>query len=117
MTTALPFFARHSPPSTAGFGAASRNRKVGERLGRGESLAAILASLPEVAEGVSSAPAALRLARTARVEAPIIEAVVSVLDGALTPLEALMALLSLPIGEERKKATTAPAASATPGGN
>ena len=120
-----------SPDSVAGlsgvgdlmltcFGAASRNRRVGERLGRGETLAAILASLPEVAEGVSTAPAALRLARAARVDAPIIEAVVSVLDGALTPLEALMALLSLPIGTEQKAALApAPAAAtaaAAPGG-
>ena len=99
------------------FGAASRNRRVGERLGRGESLAAILASLPEVAEGVSTAPAALRLARAARVDAPIIEAVVAVLEGALTPLEALMALLSIPIGTEQKAAPAPPAAGgAAPGG-
>ena len=96
------------------FGAASRNRKVGERLGRGETLAAILASLPEVAEGVSTAPAALRLAQSVSVDAPIIQAVVSVLEGALTPLEALMALLSLPIGDERKT-VPAPAVPSAPG--
>lgn len=83
------------------FGRASRNRTVGVRLGRGESLPAILASLTEVAEGVATAPVALRLARSLGVAAPILEAIAAVLEGAIAPISALMALLELPTGEER----------------
>ena len=83
------------------FGRASRNRTVGVRLGRGESLRAILATLTEVAEGVATAPVALRLARSLRVDTPIIEAVCAVLTGAAAPISALMALLQVPTGEER----------------
>ena len=36
------------------FGKASRNRSVGVRLGRGESLASVMASMTEVAEGVAT---------------------------------------------------------------
>lgn len=84
------------------FGKSSRNRSVGVRLGRGEKLEDILASLTEVAEGVSTAPAALRLAQSKGIPCPIIEAVCGVLDGKLlSPLPALMALLAMPVGEER----------------
>ena len=74
---------------------------MGVRLGRGESLADVMGSMTEVAEGVATAPAALKLARQHRIDTPIVEAVVAVLDGTLTsPLPALMALLALPVGEE-----------------
>lgn len=83
------------------FGASSRNRSVGVRLGKGEPLADIMASMTEVAEGVATAPAALKLAQKHHVHAPIIEAVVAVLTGAVeAPLPALMALMSIPPGAE-----------------
>ena len=56
-------------------GEASRNRTVGVRLGRGESLASILADMSAVAEGVKTAQAAHDLARREGVEMPIIEQV------------------------------------------
>jgi glycerol-3-phosphate dehydrogenase len=84
------------------FGRLSRNRSVGVRLGKGETLAAIQATMSEVAEGVATAPAALKLARKHGIACPIIEAVVGVLEGRMpSPLPALMALLSLPAGEEK----------------
>ena len=82
------------------FGNASRNRSVGERIGRGEAVADVIASLTEAAEGVATAPAALALARRHGVSVPIIEAVVAVLQGIATPMSALMALLSVEAREE-----------------
>lgn len=95
------------------FGASSRNRSVGVRLGKGEPLADIMASMTEVAEGVATAPAALKLAQKHHVHAPIIEAVVAVLTGAVeAPLPALMALMSIPPGAEGSSLHAASFASA-----
>ncbi len=59
----------------------SRNRAVGERLGRGEKLSEILASTEKVAEGVPTTEAVLQLAAEKGVELPIAEAVGRVLSG------------------------------------
>jgi len=60
----------------------SRNRRVGERLGRGEKLADILAGMAQVAEGVTTAAAILELAAQHGVELPIAESVGKILSGA-----------------------------------
>ncbi|MBI5059260.1 NAD(P)-dependent glycerol-3-phosphate dehydrogenase [candidate division KSB1 bacterium] len=57
----------------------SRNRTVGERIGRGESLDQVLASMTQVAEGVWTARAALELAAQHRIEMPITTAVSEIL--------------------------------------
>jgi len=62
---------------------ASRNRTVGERLGRGERLDAIVASMDMVAEGVRAAPLLADLAHRHGVDMPMVRAVVAVTrDGA-----------------------------------
>ena len=66
-------------------GGLSRNRSVGQRLGRGESLDEILGSMREVVEGVRTAPAAAELARTLHVEIPITEAITMLLAGEKDP--------------------------------
>ena len=86
------------------FGRQSRNRMVGVRLGRGEALGDIMRSMEEVAEGVTTAPVALRLALRCGVRVPLIEAITAVLEGTLTPLSALMALLTVPTHYEREAA-------------
>ncbi|UCC72708.1 MAG: NAD(P)-dependent glycerol-3-phosphate dehydrogenase [Gemmatimonadota bacterium] len=53
----------------------SRNRTVGVRLGRGESLDEILASMKMVAEGVKTTKAARQLAQAHGVEMPIVDEV------------------------------------------
>lgn len=78
----------------------SRNRAVGERLGRGEKLAGILAGMEQVAEGVFTARAALELAGKAGVELPIAEAAAGVLDGA-DPRAAAVALMTRAPRSER----------------
>ncbi len=72
----------------------SRNRRVGLALGRGATLQAAVGDLGHVAEGVRSAHAVLARARQCGVDMPITESVCAVLDGALTPSEALHALLA-----------------------
>jgi len=61
----------------------SRNRTVGVRLGRGEPLDVIVASMEMVAEGVRAAPLLAELADTHGVDMPMVRAVVAVTrDGA-----------------------------------
>ncbi|MFA9431330.1 NAD(P)H-dependent glycerol-3-phosphate dehydrogenase [Egicoccus sp. AB-alg2] len=71
----------------------SRNRTVGQRLGRGESLDAIIASMNMVAEGVKSSRAILGLAERAGVDMPITQGVVAVCHGGLHPAELVDGLL------------------------
>ncbi len=56
-----------------------RNRHVGERLGRGESLAAILSSMSMVAEGVATTRSVYQRACQLGVEMPIVQEVYRVL--------------------------------------
>jgi glycerol-3-phosphate dehydrogenase (NAD(P)+) len=72
----------------------SRNRRVGLALARGEALAGILGRLGHVAEGVHSARETLRHAARAGVEMPITQAVNAVLQGKLTPPQAVERLLA-----------------------
>ena len=67
----------------------SRNRAVGERLGRGEALAGITASMSMVAEGVPTTRSAFSLARTLGVETPVIDEVHAILYENRAPTEAL----------------------------
>jgi glycerol-3-phosphate dehydrogenase (NAD(P)+) len=74
-------------------GPLSRNRKVGERLGRGERLQDILDGMAQVAEGVATARNALSLSARARVAMPIVHEVVAVLDGVKDPRRAVGELM------------------------
>lgn len=82
----------------------SRNRGVGERLGRGETMDAILASMEQVAEGVWTCRAALELARELGVEVPITEQVVAVVHDGLDPRTAVQHLMARDPKAERKPA-------------
>lgn len=57
--------------------ASSRNRSFGERLGRGETLSAVVASMGPVVEGVRAAPHVAALADRHGVDMPMVRAVVS----------------------------------------
>ena len=72
----------------------SRNRRVGLLLAGGLSLTDVLAQLGHVAEGVYTAPNVLVRARESRVDMPITEAVVAVLQGGLSPAQALRQLMA-----------------------
>jgi len=74
-------------------GELSRNRAVGERIGRGDSLKEILSDMRSVAEGVATAPAIQALARRFGVETPIVDQVCAILEGRTGPSEAVRELL------------------------
>lgn len=75
----------------------SRNRHVGEELGRGKKLAEILQAMGlVVAEGVKTAQSAHELARRAGIECPIINETYAVLYENRTPGDAVRNLMSRP---------------------
>ena len=74
----------------------SRNRHVGERLGRGETVAEIVASMGQVAEGVKSTPVVASLARSLGVDMPITEEVRAVIEDGRPAAAAYRALLDRP---------------------
>ena len=78
----------------------SRNRSVGLQLAAGQPLAAILADLGHVAEGVHCAPTVLARARELGVEMPIAAAVVEVLEGRCAPAQAMQLLMARQAREE-----------------
>jgi glycerol-3-phosphate dehydrogenase (NAD(P)+) len=76
------------------FSKLSRNRGFGERVGRGERVADILASMVAVAEGYPTARAARQLALRHQVTTPIIDEVHAVLYEAKSPAASLRDLMS-----------------------
>lgn len=81
----------------------SRNRRVGLGLGAGRPLDEIVAELGEVAEGIQTTRAAVRLAERLGVEAPIASNVRAVIDGEKTPIEAGLSLMTRQLKSERER--------------
>lgn len=78
----------------------SRNRHVGERIGRGETLEQVLGHMVMVAEGVNTARAARDLGRAHGVEMPITEQVCAMLFDGRGPREAMQALMTRDLKSE-----------------
>jgi glycerol-3-phosphate dehydrogenase (NAD(P)+) len=78
----------------------SRNRHVGERVGRGEPLEHVLGGMVMVAEGVHTARAARELGRAHGVELPIIDEVCAMLFEGRGPRESLAALMGRDLKRE-----------------
>jgi len=76
------------------FSKLSRNRGFGERVGRGETLPEIIASMKAVAEGYPTARSASELAHRLGVEMPIVEEVNAMLYLGKPPALALRDLMS-----------------------
>ena len=76
------------------FSKQSRNRDLGERLGRGESIEAIVASHPKLAEGYPTAKSAHKLAKEKGVATPIIDEVHAMLYEGKNPKLAVRDLIS-----------------------
>jgi len=83
-------------------GGLSRNRTMGQRLGRGERLEDMLCSMREVVEGVRTAPAASRLAEKLGIDMPITDAVTLLLEGGSEPRTLLKQLMLRELKEETK---------------
>ena len=88
------------------FGPLSRNRRFGYRLGKGESIKDILASTTEVAEGVETSKALVRMIKAKckgyrlDLKFPILFGVANILEGTQTPSEGLKGLMNMPMRME-----------------
>lgn len=78
----------------------SRNRFVGEQLGRGRRLADVIAEMHMVAEGVKTARPVLDLATQHGIEMPIVEQVVRVIEQGIPASEVVRALMSRKVSAE-----------------
>ena len=76
------------------FSKQSRNRDLGERLGRGEAIAVIQASHPKLAEGYPTTRSAHQLAQRKKVSTPIIDEVYALLYEGKEPKRAVRDLIS-----------------------
>ena len=71
----------------------SRNRAFGEKIGAGRSVADALSDSTMVVEGVRTTASTRQLAQRLGVEMPITEAVAAILDGRITPRDAVCQLM------------------------
>lgn len=78
----------------------SRNRTLGEQIGRGRHLSELLAETSQVAEGVPTTRTAVRLAREHGVDMPILEELHAVLFADKPVQQAVEALMLRSIGGE-----------------
>ncbi|RKX32917.1 MAG: glycerol-3-phosphate dehydrogenase [Verrucomicrobia bacterium] len=78
----------------------SRNRAVGEKIGKGEPPQRVIASMAQVAEGVWACREARRLAVRHGIEMPITEQVYQVIHEGKSPAAAVQALLERPYRNE-----------------
>jgi glycerol-3-phosphate dehydrogenase (NAD(P)+) len=81
-------------------GALSRNRTVGEELGKGKKLKEIVSSMRMVAEGVRTTVAAVALARKYQVEMPIVDQMHAMLYEDRTPVDAIHQLMDRSLKQE-----------------
>jgi len=78
----------------------SRNRGVGERLGKGETLQQIMDSMQQVAEGVWNCGNAYALGQNLDIELPITATVYDILHNGLEPIKAVNGLMSRDVKPE-----------------
>jgi glycerol-3-phosphate dehydrogenase (NAD(P)+) len=72
----------------------SRNRSLGERIGRGESLGRAQHEIAQVAEGVHTTRAALQLSKETGVELPVTQQIAAILFDGRSPRDAVAELMS-----------------------
>ena len=80
--------------ATTCFSPEGRNRSCGERLGRGERLADVLASMTSVVEGVPTTKSLVEVSQRLAVDMPITTAVHAILFDGLSPKDAIRGLMS-----------------------
>jgi glycerol-3-phosphate dehydrogenase (NAD(P)+) len=78
----------------------SRNFSLGAALGQGKSLEEVLGSRKEVTEGVTTAKAAVALAKKLKIELPVTTALNKCLNEGVSVDKAIDELLNRPVGEE-----------------
>jgi len=78
----------------------SRNFSLGKALGEGASVEDVLGAKNSVAEGAFTAPVLAELARARGISMPIVEAVVTLLEGGAPARDVVAGLLSRPLKAE-----------------
>ena len=78
----------------------SRNRRMGLALGRGQSIEEAKTEIGQVVEGINTADEVMRLAKKYNVDMPISEHVWKVVNGLMTPAEAVKELMSREVRQE-----------------
>ena len=78
----------------------SRNRQVGERIGKGEKLTDILDSMEMVAEGVETARSIYELTQKHNIDMPICEQIYHVLFEDVSPRQAILELMGRELVDE-----------------
>jgi glycerol-3-phosphate dehydrogenase (NAD(P)+) len=73
----------------------SRNRTFGELLGKTGSMEMAIAQGAKTVEGVASSGAIVEIAHRVGVEVPVIEAVADIVNGSLSPEQALARLMEI----------------------
>ncbi|MCX7703784.1 MAG: NAD(P)-dependent glycerol-3-phosphate dehydrogenase [Planctomycetota bacterium] len=86
--------------TTTSFSKHGRNREVGERIGRGERLDQILASMEKVAEGVWTSRSVVELSKKLSVDTPISRKVYQILFENESPRDAVLSLMHRPLKSE-----------------
>lgn len=82
------------------FSSHSRNRQVGQRIGKGESLADILGTMEMVAEGVETTRSMYTLSRDESIEMPICHKIYQVLFENISPRKAILELMGRELIDE-----------------
>lgn len=78
----------------------SRNRQVGERIGKGEKLNDILSSMQMVAEGIETTRSIHDVSRKNNIDMPICEQIYKVLFEDVSPRQAILALMDRELVDE-----------------
>ncbi len=87
--------------ATTCFSPYSRNRSVGEQIGKGKTLDDIIKDMNMVAEGVETVKSAFKLSRRLNVDMPITKEVYSVLYKGKSPKKAVKDLMTRPLKSEK----------------
>ncbi len=82
------------------WGGLSRNRQVGQKLGRGMKLADIIADMRQVAEGIKTARSVHHLAQREQIDMPIAQSVYRMLYEDLPAQQAVTELMNRPLKKE-----------------
>ena len=88
--------------ATTCFSPHSRNRTLGEAIGRGRTLKEVLAGMEQVAEGVATTRSAAALAARSGVEMPITQEVQAVLFEGKSPRQGMVDLMKRPWKSEEE---------------
>ncbi|MCA9399458.1 MAG: NAD(P)H-dependent glycerol-3-phosphate dehydrogenase, partial [Candidatus Omnitrophica bacterium] len=80
--------------ATTCFSPRSRNRTVGEKLGKGQTIKSILSSMKMVAEGVETVKGVVKLSKKLNIDMPISQEIYHIIYDNKKPLQAVTDLMT-----------------------